>query len=119
MIDLTIHPEPLERAVQRARERNIIIPTFKQQQNPDLIPAAIKAKLKNVGLWDINPLNLFRITWHNEPVASGGGFGEVVGLDAFHAGHGGVGLDADFEEKGQAQRRHDHQQDQQRHVSET
>ena len=34
MIDLTLYPEALERAVQRARERNIIIPTFKQQINP-------------------------------------------------------------------------------------
>ncbi|MCX7959933.1 MAG: pyridoxal-5-phosphate-dependent protein subunit beta, partial [Deltaproteobacteria bacterium] len=28
--------------------------------------------LKDVGLWDINPLNLFRITWKNEPVEKGG-----------------------------------------------
>jgi cysteine synthase len=30
-----------------------------------------------VGLWDVNPLNLHRITWRNQPVASGGLFGEV------------------------------------------
>ncbi len=77
MIDLTIHEERLERAVQRARERNIIIPTFKQMRDPGLIPDSIKAQLSDVGLWDLNPLNLFRITWHNEPVASGGGFGGV------------------------------------------
>jgi cysteine synthase len=77
MIDLTIHPERLARAVERARERKIIIPTFKQQRDPKLISPAIVAKLKNVGLWDINPLNLFRITWHNEPAPSGGGFGGV------------------------------------------
>jgi cysteine synthase len=81
MIDLTIHEEPLQRAVQRAREKNIIIPTYKQQRNPALIPEAIRAKLKNIGLWDINPLNLFRITWHNEPVAKGGGFGKVNYLE--------------------------------------
>ncbi len=77
MIDLTIYEDALNRAVNRARERNIIIPTLKQQQDPSLIPPAIVAKLKNVGLWDLNPLNLFRITWHNEPVAHGGGFGPV------------------------------------------
>jgi cysteine synthase len=77
MIDLTIHPERLARAVERARERQIIIPTFKQQRDPKLIPPVVVAKLKNVGLWDINPLNLFRITWHNEPAPSGGGFGGV------------------------------------------
>ncbi len=81
MIDLTIHPESLARAVQRARERQIIIPTFKQQRDPELIPPALVAKLKNVGLWDINPLNLFRITWHNEPMSSGGGFGGVNFLE--------------------------------------
>ncbi|MCP4692368.1 MAG: pyridoxal-phosphate dependent enzyme, partial [Desulfobacterales bacterium] len=59
------------------RERNVIIPTFKQQRNPELIPEEITAGLKEVGLWDISPLNLFRITWHNEPVSHGGGFGDV------------------------------------------
>jgi len=77
MIDLTVHPETLERAANRAREKNIIIPTFKQQRDPGQIPGAILARLKNVGLWDIDPLNLFRITWHNEPVAHGGGYGKV------------------------------------------
>jgi cysteine synthase len=77
VIDLTVHPEALERSVKRVRERNIIIPTFKQQRNPSLIPDPILSKLKNIGLWDIDPLNLFRITWHNEPVVHGGGFGEV------------------------------------------
>lgn len=77
MIDLTIHEAQRERAIQRARERGIIIPTFAQMKNPGLIPASIRARLKEVGLWDVNPLNLFRITWKNEPVPFGGGFGPV------------------------------------------
>jgi cysteine synthase len=78
MIDLTIHDEEaLERAVERARERNIIIPTFSQMTNPDEIPQQIKDRLQNVGLWDLNPLNLFRISWRNEPVTTGGGYGGV------------------------------------------
>ena len=82
MIDLTIQdPSALERAINRARERNIIIPTFKQQRDPSLIPAEIRKNLANVGLWDLNPLNLFRITWHNEPVISGGGYGGVNYLE--------------------------------------
>jgi cysteine synthase A len=81
MIDLTIYPDRLQRAVQRARERKIVIPTYKQMKNPALIPAGAKAQLKGVGLWDVNPLNLFRINWHNEPVASGGGFGGVNYLE--------------------------------------
>ena len=81
MIDLSIHEAPLERAVQRAREQNIIIPTFAQQRDPSLIPDAIKHRLSEVGLWDLNPVNLFRITWRNEPVAQGGGFGDVNYLE--------------------------------------
>lgn len=77
MIDLTIHEAQRERAIQRARERGIIIPTFAQMKDPNLIPASIRARLKEVGLWDVNPLNLFRITWKNEPVPFGGGFGPV------------------------------------------
>jgi cysteine synthase len=77
MIDLTIHQKSLERAVQRARERHIIIPTFAQQRDPALVPAQVKAQLKNLGLWDIASPNLFRITWKNEPAAHGGGFGGV------------------------------------------
>ncbi|MBN2392436.1 MAG: pyridoxal-5-phosphate-dependent protein subunit beta [Anaerolineae bacterium] len=77
MIDLTIHPEGLEHAVKRARERNIIIPTFAQQKNPALIPDRIKAELANIGLWDITPRNLYRITWKNEPTEYGGSFGGV------------------------------------------
>ena len=77
MIDLTKYQERLERAVQRARERDIIIPTFAQQRNPELIPTAIKEKLAKIGLWDIVSPNLFRITWKNAPVAHGGGYGGV------------------------------------------
>lgn len=76
-IDLTVYPDRLERTIKQVRERNIIIPTFAQMKDPGAIPPKIKEALKNVGLWDISPLNLFRITWKNEPVASGGGFGGV------------------------------------------
>ena len=76
-IDLTMFPDRLEGAVRRARERNIVIPTLAQQKNPALIPARMKRELKSIGLWDIVPQNLFRITWKNEPVAQGGGFGDV------------------------------------------
>jgi cysteine synthase len=45
--------------------------------NPTLIPANIKVQLKNIGLWDVHPANLFRITWKNEPQDAGGLFGSV------------------------------------------
>ncbi len=67
----------LQKTIERCRERNIIIPTYEQMRHPELIPEKIRAELKNIGLWDLNSLNLFRITWKNEPVEFGGGFGEV------------------------------------------
>lgn len=76
-IDLKIEEERLQRNIQRARERKIIIPTFAQMKNPELIPDSIKQQLGKVGLWEVNPLNLFRITWHNQPVTHGGGYGGV------------------------------------------
>ena len=71
MIDFTINRAGLEHNIQKARENNIIIPTIRQMREPDAIPGAIKDRLKNVGLWDINPLNLFRISWKNEAKESG------------------------------------------------
>lgn len=63
MIDLTIHKKQLERTIKRARDRGIIIPTIKQQMNPSPIPNELKSKIISAGLWDIDPLNLFRIAW--------------------------------------------------------
>ena len=91
IIDLTLNKEQLERTVERARERNIIIPTLEQQKNPELVPGTIKEKLTDIGLWDINSYNLFRITWKNEPVKHGGLYdgvnymelpSELTGVDA-------------------------------------
>jgi cysteine synthase A len=81
MIDLQVMEERLERVVERARERDIIIPTVAQMKDPSLVPDKIKEELCGLGLWDITPRNLFRITWKNEPVASGGGFGGVNYLE--------------------------------------
>jgi cysteine synthase len=69
--------EILNNTIERCRERHIILPTYKQMRNPELIPEKIKVKLKDIGLWDLNSLNLFRINWKNEPVSFGGGFGKV------------------------------------------
>ncbi len=67
----------LKNTIQRCRENNMIIPTYAQMRDPELVPDNIRNKLSNIGLWDLDPLNLFRITWKNEPVKSGGGYGEV------------------------------------------
>jgi len=76
-IDKITDPKALDNAVKRFREKGIILPTFEQQRDPSLIPQKIKEQLKKIGLWDINPLNLFRITWKNEPTEKGGLYGNV------------------------------------------
>ena len=80
-IDLSVIKDRRKRAIQRAREKNIIIPTYAQMKDPSKVPAKVKQELTKVGLWDVSPRNLFRITWHNEPKASGGGFGGVNTLE--------------------------------------
>ncbi len=80
-IDLTVDKARRKNAIKRAKERNIIIPTYAQMKDPSKIPAAVKQDLKGVGLWDVDPRNLFRITWHNEPKSSGGAFGGVNYLE--------------------------------------
>ncbi|MGH2605088.1 MAG: pyridoxal-5-phosphate-dependent protein subunit beta, partial [Anaerolineales bacterium] len=81
MIDLTVVESGLDRAIRRVQERGIVIPTFAQMKDPARTPAPIRQRLGSVGLWDLNPLNLFRITWKNEPTPQGGGFGEVNVLE--------------------------------------
>lgn len=91
MIDLTRNEEILSKNIACAREHNVIIPTLEQMKNPEKIPEKVKEKLKEVGLFDINPSNLFRITWKNEQKQMGGQFGkpnyivlpkELTGVDA-------------------------------------
>ena len=77
MIDLTTNHETLECAARHSRERGIRLPTFRQMRDPSKIPSSIVDGLSKVGLWDLHPLNLFRINWHNQPTAQGGGFGDV------------------------------------------
>jgi len=76
-IDLTIDHARRKRAIQRVREKIIIIPTYAQMRDPSQVDDNVKAALSQIGLWDVNPHNLFRITWHNEPKAKGGRFGGV------------------------------------------
>jgi cysteine synthase len=75
MIDLTLNKVILEKNIAKAREKGIIVPTFAQMKDPSKTPPQIKDRLKNVGLWDVDPANLFRVTWKNEPKESGGLFG--------------------------------------------
>lgn len=61
-----LYPEVIKKTAKRCKEKGITIPTFAQLRNPETIPASVTDKLKGVGLWDINPVNLYRITWKND-----------------------------------------------------
>ena len=75
MIDFTVNKEVLERNIREARKNGIILPTIAQLKNPELVPDGIREQLKKVGMQEFSPLNLFRITWKNEPVETGGTYG--------------------------------------------
>ena len=51
--------------INRFREKNIILPTFSQLENPDTIPENIIEQLQKIDPDDPHPLNLFRIHWYN------------------------------------------------------
>lgn len=72
MIDLTVHRQGLEHNIRIARENGVVIPTFENMIHPETVPQPIRDRLTHVGLWDVDPANLFRITWKNEPVPTGG-----------------------------------------------
>jgi cysteine synthase len=78
---MTDRERVLANTVQRCRERDIIIPTYAEMRDPTLIPAGIREELADIGLWDLHSRNLYRLTWKNEPVTHGGGFGPVNVLE--------------------------------------
>ncbi|MDP1918062.1 MAG: hypothetical protein Q8L14_17590, partial [Myxococcales bacterium] len=79
----------LDRAAKLCRERGVVIPTLAQMRDPSKIPAKVKQKLPAIGLWDVNPLNLFRISWKND--VKSGLYGDV---NAFEIPKALTGVDA-------------------------
>ena len=73
---MSVQEDVLEKTVRRCAQRKITIPTFAQLRDPTKIPASIKSRLANVAMNDIDPANLYRSTWKNEPVEKGGGFNQ-------------------------------------------
>ena len=62
----SVNEEVLRRSAKRCRERGVTVPTFAQMRDPGSVPESVKTRLKQVGLWDLDPANLFRITWKND-----------------------------------------------------
>ena len=75
LINLRKHKAIIAKNAERCREKGILLPTFAEMKDPSLISDDVKERLRSVGLWDVNPLNLYRINWHNEPKEFGGGYG--------------------------------------------
>ena len=77
LIDLSINSSIRDKTVAYCRTNNITLPTFEMMNHPHKVPEKIKEQLKHIGMWDVHPANLYRISWKNAPQDSGGLFGGV------------------------------------------
>lgn len=68
----------MQNTIKRCKQQNIILPTFNELKHPDTIPESIPKKLEKIDLQELNPLNLFRINWRNNPVN-----GRISGINYF------------------------------------
>ncbi|MEE8526705.1 MAG: pyridoxal-5-phosphate-dependent protein subunit beta, partial [Thermoanaerobaculia bacterium] len=68
-----------QRAVERCRERGVLIPTLAELCDPGSVDPAVVEALRGIDMQAVDPLNLFRITWHNDP--DSGGFGAVNAVE--------------------------------------
>ena len=66
-----VNEKVLDKTIRRCRERGVTIPTFAQLKDPGKIPATVRAKLSKLGMNELDPANLYRITWKNDPVGKG------------------------------------------------
>ena len=65
LYDAVVDEGALARAATRFAERRILLPTFAQLADPTTIPTAITTALRSVGPDEPDPLNLWRVHWHN------------------------------------------------------
>ncbi|GBD88878.1 cysteine synthase [bacterium BMS3Abin03] len=75
----TENEDYLEKTIERCKQNKIILPTFEQLKKPETIPREIKNKLKKINMQEVNPLNLFRINWRNDPAT--GEIGDINFLE--------------------------------------
>ena len=84
LINLDVKPEIRKKNIARCKEKGIKLPTFKEMIDPKLIKKDVLDKLKVTGLWDVDPVNLYRINWHNERKEKGGLFSSVNYIEIPH-----------------------------------
>ncbi len=90
LYDEVVDASALDRTVARFREREILLPTFSQLADPATIPDSIKKALDGVDPDAPDPLNLWRVHWHNDSSRAGWSDvpeylvlpGELTGIDA-------------------------------------
>ena len=65
--------DTLERdhVVDRLRENEVVLPTFRELADPATIPPRVRAALASVDPDAPHPLNLFRVHWHNDASRTG------------------------------------------------
>ncbi len=68
-----------DHALERCRQRGVVIPTLAEQRDPPRVDPEIASRLHSVDMEAVDPLNLYRITWHNDPETHG--FGVVSFLE--------------------------------------
>ena len=66
---MQVNEQVLARTVKLLRERKILVPTFAQMRDPATVPQKIKDRLKQVGLWDVDPVE--SVSHHVEERAEG------------------------------------------------
>ncbi len=76
---MTTREQNRARAVARCRERGVVIPTLDELRDPTMIHPDVVAALRPIDPEETDPLNLFRISWRNDPAS--GGFGDVTTLE--------------------------------------
>ena len=54
-----------KRAIDRAREKGVRLPTFAEVADPKQVPAALRKRLASVDPDAADPLNLYRVNWFN------------------------------------------------------
>ncbi len=72
LIDLTINEKQRKKTADAVKSRGIVIPTIAQMKDPDKISESVKERLKETGLYCVDPINLYRISWKNQPQRTGG-----------------------------------------------
>jgi cysteine synthase A len=61
-----LNQELVNATIARLKQAKVVLPTFSQLQDPSSIPHSIIEMLKGVSPDQAQPLNLFRVHWHND-----------------------------------------------------